>query len=408
MRPLAEAQRDVLAAVPALPTIAVPVDDAHGLALAAPVVAPHDVPPFTNSAMDGYAVFGADVQTVPVDLDVVEDVAAGHVAGGVVTPGRAIKIMTGAPVPDGADTIVKVEDTDSGDRSVRILRATPVGTAVRPAGGDLATGAPVFDQGVRLTARHLAVLASLGVSPTVGRRPTVAVLSTGDEVLAPDAAELGPGQIRDTNRTLVKALLADLGVDVVDLGIVGDEAAALRDALARGANEADVVITSGGVSMGEYDLVKIILRELGTVSFWKVAMQPAKPFAFGHIEGVPLFGLPGNPVSVMVAFEQFARPALLKMMGAHRVFRPQIAATADQGWSTDPEKTVFSRVSVTHRDGMAFARPSGGQMSNVLSSLANADAFAVVPVGVGSVSTGDTVTLELFRVPESRPMSEVL
>ena len=408
MRPLADAQRDVLAAVPPLPTVTVPVDDALGLVLAAAIKAPHDVPPFTNSAMDGYAVVGADVQVVPVDLEVLEDVAAGHVASVSVSPGQAIKIMTGAPVPAGADTIVKVEDTTPGDRTVRILASTPVGTAMRLAGGDLGVNDPVFDMGERLSARHLAVLASLGVSPSVARRPVVAVLSTGDEVLAPDAAELAPGQIRDTNRPLIKALLAELGADVLDLGIVGDDADALRACLASGAAEADAILTSGGVSMGEYDLVKIILRELGTIDFWKVAMQPAKPFAFGHIDGVPLFGLPGNPVSVMVAFEQFARPALLKMMGSELVFRPQLLATADEPWPTDPAKTVFTRAAVEYRDGEAFVRPSGGQMSNVLSALARADAFAVIPVGIGPVGMGDTVTVELFRVPESRSLSEVL
>ena len=407
MRPLAEAQADVLGAVSALDAITVPVDEANGLALAHAVIAPHDVPPFSNSAMDGYAVIGSDVQSTPVDLIVLEDVAAGHVAVGAVVPGHAIKIMTGAPVPPGADTIVKVEDTEPGDGTVRILAPAALGTAVRPAGGDVQAGDPVFDAGNRLTPRHLAVLASIGVSPTVHRRPKVAVLSTGDEVLPPDAAVLGPGQIRDTNRTLLKGLLSELGVEILDLGIVGDDPEELHGALARGATEADAILTSGGVSMGEYDLVKIILRELGTIDFWKVAMQPAKPFAFGHINGTPLFGLPGNPVSVMVAFEQFARPALLKMMGSTAVFRPQHYAIAATGWSTDPTKTVFTRVSVDHTDATPTVTPSGGQMSNVLSALAAASAFARIPVGVGEVAAGDTVTIELFRVPESRSV-EVL
>ncbi len=408
MRPLAEAQRDVLAAVPQLPTADVPVWEALGLVLAEDVTAPHDVPPFANSAMDGYAVIGTDVAEAPVRLDVLEDVAAGHVATSAVRPGTAIKIMTGAPVPDGADTIVRVEDTEPGSGTVEILAATPTGTAVRPAGGDLERGASVFSAGERLSARHLAVLASLGVTPTVRRRPRVAILSTGDEVLPPDTPSLAPGQIRDSNRPLVKGLLDELGAEVVDLGIVHDSAEALRDALASGAERADAILTSGGVSMGEYDLVKIVLRELGTIDFWQVAMQPAKPFAFGHIDGVPLFGLPGNPVSVMVAFEQFARPALLHMMGAHRVFRGQVEGVAAESWKTDPAKTVFTRVSVDSANGVMVARPSGGQMSNVLSALARADAFAVVPVGTGDVAAGDTITLELFRAPEQRSISEVL
>lgn len=408
MRSLEQAQRDVLAAVQTLPVLELPVWDALGLGLASPVVAPHDVPPFTNSAMDGYAVLGADVEEGPVTLRLLEDVPAGHVAHQAVSSGAAIKIMTGAPMPEGADTVVKVEDTEPLPDGVRIMAATPTGTAVRPAGGDLAAGDPVFAAGERLTPPHLAVLASLGVSPRVHRRPRVAMLSTGDEVLPPETGTLGPGQIRDTNRPLLAAMLDELGVEVVDLGIVGDDAEVLRNTLERGAGEADMVLTSGGVSMGEYDLVKIVLRELGTIDFWKVAMQPAKPFAFGHIEGTPLLGLPGNPVSVMVAFEQFARPALLQMMGCRAVFRAQAGARAAETWRTDPAKTVFARVVTEVEDGVTLVRSSGGQSSNVLSALARADAFAVIPVGTGMVQPADPITIELFRSPEARTASEVL
>jgi molybdopterin molybdotransferase len=408
MRPLAEAQRDVLAAVPLLPIQEVTLAEARGLVLAAPVVAPHDIPPFDNSAMDGYAVLGSDVARVPVSLDVIEDVAAGHVASGTVTAGAAIKIMTGAPIPQGADTVVKVEDTEGGDGTVRVLVATPVGTAVRLAGGDMVAGGGVFEPGERLSARHIAVLASLGVNPTVRKRPLVAVLSTGDEVVDPATIRLEPGQIRDSNRPLAVGLLEELGADVLDLGIVGDDADALRAAFLRGAADADALLTSGGVSMGEYDLVKTVLGELGTVDFWRVAIQPAKPFAFGHIEGTPLFGLPGNPVSVMVAFEQFARPALLQMMGAKSLFRPRIEAIAEEPWTTDPAKTVFTRVRSEFRSDGLFATPSGPQNSNVLSALAKADAFAVIPVGTGAVAAGDTVVLELFGSPESRTATDVL
>ena len=408
MRPLTEAQRDVLTAVPPLPVVRVPVWEALGLGLARAVAAPHDVPPFTNSAMDGYAVQGADVGDAPVTLGLLEDVPAGHVAQTRVIPGAAIKIMTGAPMPEGADTVVKVEDTEPVPGGVRIVAGTATGTAVRPAGGDLRAGAPVFEAGERLTARHISVLASLGVAPSVRRRPRVAVLSTGDEVLPPETPDLGPGQIRDTNRPLLIGMLQRLGTEVLDLGIVGDDAGLLREALARGAAEADMVLTSGGVSMGEYDLVKIVLAELGTIEFWQVAMQPAKPFAFGHVDGTPLLGLPGNPVSVMVAYEQFARPALLHMMGCARVFRPLVPARAAETWRTSPIKTVFTRVVTEERDGALHVRSSGAQMSNVLSSLARADAFAVIPVGVGKVGAGDRVMIELFRAPEARSASDVL
>lgn len=409
MRPLADAQRDVLGAVPALPEVDVPLDDAAGLVLARPVNAPSDVPPFANSAMDGYAVVAADTAHPPVTLPVLEDVPAGSVATGSVRPGAAIKIMTGAPLPAGADSVVRVEDTEPGDNAVVINAAVERGTAVRPAGGDVAAGDRVFAAGTRLTPPHLAVLASLGLPGIpVRRRPRVAIMSTGDEVQPPDVAELRPGQIRDTNRPLLRSLLAEVGAEVLDFGIIPDDEETLRDAVKRAAEEADAIFTSGGVSMGEYDLVKIVLRKLGTIDFWQVAMQPAKPFAFGHIDGTPLFGLPGNPVSVMVAFEQFARPALLHMMGAERIFRPRVPATMAEPISTDPVKTVFSRVAVEH-DGNGYrARPSGGQQSNVISALARADAFAVVPVGVGDRQIGDPVDLEMFRWPESRTIREAL
>jgi len=406
VRPLADAQRDVLGAVPVLPEVDAPLDEVAGLVLAAPVVAPSDVPPFANSAMDGYAVIAADTGTPPVTLQVLEDVAAGSVARGSVRSGTAIKIMTGAPVPPGADAIVKVEDTEPGDGSVVVQTSVEIGTSVRPAGGDVATGQAVFDAGTRLSPPHLAVLASLGLPGIrVRRRPVVAIMSTGDEVQPPDTVSLAPGQIRDTNRPLLRSLLAELGADIIDLGIIPDDEDTLRGAVERGAAEADAILTSGGVSMGEYDLVKIVLRRLGTIDFWQVAMQPAKPFAFGHIEGTPLFGLPGNPVSVMVAFEQFARPALLHMMGADRIFRPRVAGTMGESLTTDPAKTVFSRVVV---DDDFVAKPSGGQNSNVISALARADAFAVVPVGTGERIVGDPVDLEMFRWPERRTMEEAL
>ena len=409
MRPLEEAQRDVLLNVMLLPVVEVELGAAHGLALATEVVAPHDVPPFTNSAMDGYAVKAADTAAAPVRLRVLEDVAAGHAAAGEVVPGASIKIMTGAPLPAGADAVVRVEDTMPGEDEVVVQVPVPVGMAVRSAGGDVVAGDQVFSAGETLTPAHLAVLSSIGVAhPTVRRRPKVAVLSTGDEVVEADTRDLAPSQIRDTNRPLLKALLAEVGAEVLDLGIVGDDADTMRTLMERGAAEADVVVTSGGVSMGEYDLVKQILAELGSIEFWKVAMQPAKPFAFGHIHGTPLFGLPGNPVSVMVAFEQFARPALLQMMGHQHLFRPRMTGQVIGRVDTDPEKIVFSRVVAEQIDGVWRARLSGEQSSNVLSALAAGNAFAVIPRGEGLVEDGGQVELEMFRWPSSRTFEEVL
>ncbi len=409
MKPLSEAQREVLARVTKTEPAQVPLDAALGLVLAEDVRADHDIPPFANSAMDGFAVFGADVAHAPVELVVVEDVAAGHVASRHVEPGTAIKIMTGAPIPGGADTVVRVEDTELlRPGSVRVTVPTAVGTSVRPAGGDVASGSLVFPAGTELTPPHLGMLAAIGqAQPLVYRRPRVAILSTGDEVVPPDTTELEPGHIRDTNRPLLRSLLAELGVDVMDRGIVGDDSSLLRSTLLDALGSCDAILTSGGVSMGEYDLVKRVLSELGDIDVWRVAMQPAKPFAFGSIGRTPLFGLPGNPVSVLVAFEQFARPALSVMMGRTAVFRRRSSGVMGERVDTDPEKTVFLRVTVGDEAGPEV-RLAGGQSSNVLSAAAAADAFAVVPVGIGVVERGETVTLEWFRHPAARTVEEVL
>ncbi|MDJ0923500.1 MAG: molybdopterin molybdotransferase MoeA [Acidimicrobiia bacterium] len=409
MRPLRDAQRDVLGAIAPLEPVRLELAAANGLALAEPIVALHDLPPFANSAMDGYAVQAADVAEAPVTLQVLEDVPAGSVPTVAVTPGNAIKIMTGAPMPNGADAVVPVEDTEPGTGEVRILVGVSTGTSVRPAGEDVAAGAVVLEAGERLTPARLGVCASLGYHrPLVRRRPKVAVLSTGDEVVPPDTEELGPGKIRDANRFTLRGALQDLGVDVLDLGIVGDDAAELRERLEQGADQADVVVSSGGVSMGEYDLVKHLLAELGSVEFWKVAMKPAKPFAFGQLGKTPFFGLPGNPVSVAVAFEQFLRPALLHMMGASYLFRPRVWGVLAEPVVTDPEKTVFLRVSVRPSDdGRLVASLTGAQGSNILSALAAADAFAVVPVGIAGLDAGALVELEMIQMPEARTAAEV-
>lgn len=400
MIPLEDARARVLSALPDPDPIDVAVENAAGLVLAAPVTSPSTVPPFDNSAMDGYAVRFEDLDEMPTVLRVVADVAAGHVAEAVVSAGTAIKIMTGAPLPTGADTIVKVEDTEPGDGVVTIRSHPERGTSVRRAGGDVREGERLFDVGEVVNPRHVGVLSSVGVvSLDVFRRMTVAVVSTGDEVMPPGTGELQPGQIRDANRPLLKALLAEVGVDVIDYGIVGDDHAALTQTFTSAAERCDAVITSGGVSMGDYDLVKQVLLSLGGVDLWKVAMQPAKPFAFGAIDGTPLFGLPGNPVSVFVAFEQFARPALLKMMGHRILLRPRLMGVLDEAVETDPEKTVFLRVAVDNRDGVRYVRLAGGQGSNILSVAARADAFAVVERGVAGIAAGQSVVLEMFGWP---------
>lgn len=404
MKRLAAARREVIAAMPPLPVVTVPLADALHLVLAEDVAAPHPIPPFTNSGVDGFAVRAADTAMVPADLAVIGDLPAGTAPTIGLDAGTAIRIMTGAAMPEGADAVVMVEDTESTGSRVRISRSVGVGDHVRAMGGDIGAGEIVAGRGTRLRAPHLGLLAAVGVAaPVVARRPVVAVLSTGDELQASDAAALRPGAIYDSNRPMLIALLADLGVTVRDLGIVPDDARLLRSTLEEAAAHCDFVVSSGGVSMGEHDLVKRVLAELGHVEFWQVAMQPAKPFAFGTIGTTPFFGLPGNPVSAMVGFEQFVRPGILAAMGATRLFRVRVPAVLTEAVSTNPDKAVFLRVEFTEFDRV---RLSGGQASNVLSALAAADAFAVIPVGVGDVPAGARVLVELFRVDEARTLDE--
>lgn len=399
MRPLEEARAEVLGAMRCLPVESPALEDCLGLALAEDVIAPHPVPPFDNSAVDGFAVRAEDVGE-PADLRVLEDVPAGHMARQSVVAGTAIKIMTGAPIPVGADTVVRVEDTSRHGEYVRIEVPTPAGTALRRTGGDMEAGAVVLTAGTVLAPAHLGVLASIGlVRPSVRRRPTVTVLSTGDELESPSAPALPAGKIRDSNRPLLVGLLAESGANIDDRGIVPDDADLLRSTLIEAAAASDAIVTSGGVSMGDYDLVKQVLGELGTVSLWKVAMQPAKPFAFGHIDGTPLFGLPGNPVSAFVAFEQFVRPSLLTMMGIRRIFRVRLRAHLDEAVDTDPAKTVFLRMKLRREGDRWLASPAGSQFSHVLTAMADADCFGVVERGSGRLERGETIPVEMFRWP---------
>ncbi|MFQ5523012.1 MAG: gephyrin-like molybdotransferase Glp [Acidimicrobiia bacterium] len=407
LTPLERVRGRILAAVPRLGSETVPYTEAAGRVLAEPVVALEDIPAFPNSSMDGFAVRSADVVEPGALLEVIADLPAGQVAETTVGEGEAIRIMTGAPMPGGADAVVRVEDTEIEGEKVRIGVSVQPGHYVRPAGGDVAKGDRIFEPGLRLTPVEVGVLATLGaVDVTVGRRPRVAVLSTGDELAPSEARDLGPGMIRDSNRPMLAALVVEAGAEVLDLGRVPDDVQALRDALDRAATEADVIVTSGGVSMGDYDVTKLVLRDEAGVEFISVAMKPGKPLAFGHIGGTPFFGLPGNPVSVLVAFEQFMRPALLAMQGARALLRPQVWGVAGERLKTDPAKTVFLRVRFEGDSREMRVVQTGGQASNRLSGAAGADAFAVVPRGVDVIEEGEPVALELFRAPETREHSD--
>jgi molybdopterin molybdotransferase len=403
MRTIEEVRARALKTVRPMSSERVGLAEVVGRVLAEPIVAPHDVPSFPNSAMDGFAVRSTDVSEPGAVLRIIEDVAAGQTSTLAVGGGEATRIMTGAPMPQGADTVVRVEDTAEEDGKVRIETSPARGTSVRPPGGDVVAGTTVFPAGVRLTATHLGVLATIGVTkPLVAARPTVAVMSTGDELTPADTEELAPGMIRDSNRPMLVALVTEAGARPLDLGRIPDDPEALRAALGRAAAEADMIVTSGGVSMGDFDVTKLVLRDEAGVDFFGVAMKPGKPQGFGVLGGTPFFGLPGNPVSVFVSFEQFVRPSLLAMQGATALLRPRVTGVAGEDLDSDPAKEEFIRARFVSEDPTGVVVKTGGQGSHVLSGAASADVFAVLPRDVSRVAEGEPVTLELFRAMETR------
>ena len=400
MIPLGSAQARILAAVSPLRPMAVPLDDALGCVTSVPLSAHESVPPFANTAMDGFALRAADTAGAPVRLRIVGTLPAGQDPAGLhVGPGEAIRIMTGAPIPDGADAIVMVERTSTDGDDVLVEIEVPVGNHIRPAGEDLVPGQEVFPAFTVLSAGHLGVLASLGLRKVpVFKRARVGVLSTGDELVdGPD--DLRPGQIRDSNRHTLLALLREAGCEAVDLGLVRDDEAAVRSAIDDGLASCDALVTSGGVSMGDFDEVKKVLTDLaGEVAQLQIAIKPAKPLAFAVVGDKPVFGLPGNPASSMVSFELFARPALRQMMGHPEPRRRPVTAVADEGLPRRPDgKLHLVRVTAAFdkQDGRLHVRSAGGQGSNLLHSMALANALAMVPDGDGIAPGGDVATLLL-------------
>ena len=401
LAPVEEVRAFVLAAVRPGPVVEVPLGEALGAVAAAEVRAGEAVPAFDNSAMDGFAVRSSDVAAAPATLQVVATQLAGPVVPAEVGPGEAVRIMTGAAVPPGADAVVMIERTEPSADGASVVIEAPVepGTAVRRAGEDLRAGDVVVTPGTVLTPGRLGVLANVGAtSVAVHRRPRVGVLSTGDE-LVDGGAPLEPGHVRDSNRPTLLALLAASGFVPVDLGRVGDDEAAITGAVRSAAERCDAVLTSGGVSMGDVDLVKVVLDRIGDMRWFQVAVKPAKPFAFGLVEGVPVFGLPGNPVSSMVSFELFARPALRRMagFGGDDLDRPRIRALAGEDLRRKPDGKVHLVRVVTAwgDDGRCRVRSAGGQGSHQLSAMAAADALAVLPDGDG-VSADEEVDVVLL------------
>lgn len=400
MLTLDEARQHVLDRVSRLGPVDVALNDAAGLVLAADVVAAELVPPFANTAMDGFAVQFADTVGAPVTLEVIGTIAAGSTLDGEVGPGQAARIMTGAPMPPGADAVVMVERTsfDEAASTVEIEIAVDEGNHVRSAGEDVKPGDLLFGAGTRLAAGHLGVLASVGVhTVSVVRRPRVGVISTGDE-LVDDGRPLLPGEIRDSNRRTLLTLAAEAGWDAVDLGIAVDEPGAIREAFLAAAESCDAILSSGGVSMGAFDYVKVVLDEIGDMRWMQIAIKPAKPFAFGLVGATPVFGLPGNPVSSMVSFELLARPAIGFMAGMDDTGLVLLRAISEDTLDHPADgKVHFLRVEGRIDDtGRWHVRRAGGQGSHQLTAMARADALALVPDGV-NITPGDEVQILPLR-----------
>jgi molybdopterin molybdotransferase len=396
-----EALERILARITPLEATEVGLLDALGAVLSEEATADRDVPPFRNSAMDGYAVRGADVEHPGAKLRVVGAVAAGSLPDRTVGAGEAMRIMTGAPMPDGADTVVRVEDTDNGADVVTITTATAKGLAVRQAGEDLHRGETVLARGTLLRHADIGVLASIGRAKVrVIRRPNVAVLSTGDELVDIDE-QPGPGQIRDANRYSLAAAVRASGCAAFELGIARDSADDLRHALGNAAF-GDLVITSGGVSVGDHDHVKPVVDAMGQMDFWSIALRPGRPLAFGELRtkrgAVPIFGLPGNPVSALLTFELFARPALLKMAGRTKLHRPRMQARLLDRLDKPTGLRMFARG--IYDEAAGTVRSTGPQGSGILRSMSLANSLIDLPEPISSASPGDTVTVVLTDRPE--------
>ncbi len=411
MMSLDEARARMLDGVAALPTEEVALADAAGRVLALDIVSRNTLPPWDNSAMDGFAVIAADTtgasRESPIGLKVVGEAAAGRVADVAVTAGNTVRILTGAPLTAGADAVVPVENTNARPgvaelpREVSIYSAASPGAHVRRAGSDLVAGAPLLAQGTELTSAALAVSAAGGYAElTVHRRPRVALLSTGDELVA--AGEpLGPTQIPESNSPGLAAAARELGAEVRVLGIAHDNLDDVLAYLRQGLEWADVIVASGGVSVGAHDVVKDAFAQIGRIDLWRIAVQPGRPLAFGRAESgtreVLLFGLPGNPVSSLVTFELFVRPVLRRMAGHEDVIgRDIVRATLDQDVSKAHNRRAFIRVKLTLTKDGWHAGLAGGQDSHVLSALAAADGLAIIGEDVDNVEAGTQV--EVIRI----------
>jgi molybdopterin molybdotransferase len=403
------ALQQILATVQPLNTETVNLPDAYGRILAVDIPASHDLPPFDNSSMDGYAVIAADVATShpnnPVRLTVIEDIPAGKAPQLTVGQGQAARIMTGAPLPKGADAVVPVEQTDQDGLapevapSVQVLQPVKKGDSVRPIGEDVRAGQIILQKGRQLRPSDLGILAGLGVAQVeVVRRPKVAVISNGDELVLPHEP-LSPGKIRDMNSYVLPALITEAGGEPLILGIAKDTVEAVREKLELAvAQGADLILSSAGVSVGAFDVVKTVLDEMGSVEFWKVNLRPGKPLTFGQIQGICFLGLPGNPVSSMVTFDVFARPVIRKMLGLPIEMRTRTAKMGEA--MTSDGRMTFARVRLMRENGDWVAYSTGNQSSGAISSMVNADGLLIIPEGVREVQIGERMAVRPFSMDD--------
>ncbi len=404
-----EAQEAILARICPLGRTRVPLVEALGRVLAEDVCASRPIPPWPNSAMDGYAVRAEDVARAskdrPVSLRVVEELQAGFEARRAVGPGEAIRIMTGAPIPEGADAVVLIEATERvGESEVRVFLAVPRGEAVRLPGEDVKEGQKVFEAGARLNPAAVGMLANIGrPSVYVYQRPRVAILATGEELVELGETP-GVGQIFNSNSYALAAQVQEAGGEPILLGIARDDAEDLERRVREGLS-ADLLLTSGGVSVGDFDLVKGALGGLGSeMHFWRVRMKPGKPMAFGTLQGRPVFGLPGNPVSTMVSFELFVRPSLLKMQGRKRLFRPKVEARLLHPMRKSPERRHYVRAVAARREEEWTVQAIEAQGSNILHSMVRANALVVFPEFETELAAGSRV--QTFLLEEGSALEE--
>jgi molybdopterin molybdotransferase len=375
----------------------VPLEEAAGLCAVSDMIAPHPLPRFANSSMDGYAVRRTDVEG-SVALSVVGEIRAGDPAERTLGPGEAMRIMTGAPLPPGADVVLPIEVV-SENQGMLEVHEVPGTSYVRPAGDDIEAGAVAVEAGRPLGPGELALLAALGAEPIEVRRvPHVAVVTSGDELVAP-AHEPGPGQIRDSNAVALSTLVGEANASVVLFARVPDDPDAVTGALQSAAASADLVLSAGGVSVGRHDYVREVVERDGEVALWRVAVQPGKPLLAGRVYGTPFIGLPGNPVSVHVGFEQFVRPALRKMLGCKDLQRPLIRAVLAERITKPPGRLHLVRVTLTFDAGRIVATPTGPQGSHIQTSLVGCDGLMRFPADLTELEAGAEVELEVWRLP---------